>query len=162
MNLYNLSSRYEQLLDQEEYTNEELKELYSLHESVEDECIDRGKYIGNLEAELVAVSDAIMKMSERHQLLKKRIDRHRFNLADKMLKCNITKITKSPLFPIKLKKNPAKLIEYNSNFIPEKYYCEIQPPVVKKLDKVAIKQDIESGIEVPGCGLESSYRIEFK
>ena len=161
-NLYDLSARYQQLLDQDELNADELAELESLHDNVEDECINRGKYIRNMEAEACAIMDAINEMGFRCQSLKHKIEKQKSTLIERMMDCNINKITKSPLFQISLKRNPVKLVEYNCDFIPDKYFTLTQPVPIKKLDKIAIKQDIQCGIEVPGCGLESSYRIDFK
>ncbi len=162
MSLYHLSSRYQQLLDLEEYTDEEMQELQALHSDIEDQCIERGKHLRNLEAELSAVTDARKQMQEREKQLAERMERNELRLADIMRSNNIDRITKSPLFPLRVKQNPVSVDVVQLETIPENYWKESIPKPVKSIDKTAIKLAIESGTEVPGARLVQKLRVEFK
>lgn len=162
MNLYEISARYQQLLDQDEYTAEELQELEALHGSLEEQCISRGKYIRNLEAERTAVFNAIREMTDRLADLADREEKQKEKLARIMLENNMPHITSSPLFPLRAKQNPVSVSVIDQTFIPENYWTETIPKPIKRIDKVAIKAAIESGIEVPGVMLTRTLKLEFK
>lgn len=162
MNLYNLSARYQQLLDQDEYTEEECQELQDIHGNLEDECISRGKYIRNLEAERKAVFDEIQNMLERLGEVDKKAEKQRNKLAKIMLDNKLPSITKSPLFVLTAKENPVSVDDYDKTAIPKEFWYLTEPKPVEKLDKTAVKKAIESGVEVPGARLVRKLKVDFK
>lgn len=162
MNLYELSTRYQQLLDQDDYTEDELKELESLHSSIEDECIERSKYIKNMQALRSSIELSIIDMNNRIDTLSHKITKQESKLCEKMILCNITKINKSPLFQIKIKHNPSKVDIYDKSMLPSQYTELFSPPLVEKISKTSIKEAIDKGIDVPGARLVSSVRVEIK
>ena len=160
-NLYELATRYQQLFDQDELTYDECVELESLHGNIEDECISYGKYIRNKQSELEAVTLARKEMQEREKSLTATIDRNKERLANRMNDCQLKKITKSPLFPLRVQNNPVKVDDYARDLIPENFWSE-KVTVVKSVNKDLVKKTIESGMEVPGARLISTLRVEFK
>ena len=160
-NLYELSARYQQLLDQDELSEHEAKEFGDLHDSIEDECISHAKYIKNLEAELAGVSQARKEMQDREQSLSKRIERSKHLLADRMQSCNLAKITKSPLFQIKIVRNNPSVNVFDQDIIPSAYW-RTKETVTQTIDKVAIKESLAKGQVIPGCELKTNHRIEIK
>lgn len=162
MNLYEVSARYQQLLDKEEYTTEEMQELESLHGSLEESCINRGKYIRNLEGEAEMVDKAIHHMQERSTALWNKAERQRERLALLMRSNNIDRIKSSPLFSLRVKENPVSVDDFDTSAIPVGYWVEITPNPVRRIDKTAIRDAIESGKDVPGARLVRKLKIEFK
>jgi hypothetical protein len=160
--LYPLKIRYQQLLDKEELSADECAELEALHADSEDHCIDRAKYIRNLQAELMAVEVAQEEMKQRATELENRIASKEKDLMEYMRLHNHVKITKSPLFPIKTVKNRVRVDDYNRQIIPDKYWYYGEPVIEHKLDKEAVRKDIESGVEVPGAKLVQGVRLSFK
>lgn len=161
MNLYELSTRYQQLFDQDELTYEECVELESLHGNIEDECISYGKYIRNKTAELESVTEARKEMQAREKALEATIERNKVRLANRMNDCNIKKITKSPLFPLRVQNNPVKVDAHELGLIPENFWVT-KVTETKSVNKDEVKRAIERGEEVPGARLISTLRIEFK
>lgn len=161
MNLYDISSRYQQLLDQDEYTEEDLQELNSLHGSVEEGITSRAKYIKNLEAEQDAIDNAITLMEERSEALEKKIANQRERLASYMSACQIKEV-KTPYFNIKYVINRASTDIFDSKLIPDQFvtYVEVQPQV--KISKDEIKKAIENGQEVPGARLIYNVKVDIK
>jgi len=51
MNLYEISARFQQLVNKDEFAIDDLKNLDELQLSAEDKAIDYAKYIRNLESE---------------------------------------------------------------------------------------------------------------
>lgn len=161
-NLYELSSRFEQLMDKEELDCDDLDELSIMHDNIEDCYIERAKYIRNLEAEAHLVDSALVEMAARSAILKQKANKIREWLANSMHSLNIKKVSKSPLFELKVKENPASVDDYDLKSIPEQYFYFTEPKPISKLDKIAIKQDIENGIHVPGARLIRKIKLEIK
>lgn len=160
-NLYQLSSRYQQLMDLDELNEPELLELESLHDNIEDKCIDYGKYIRNLEAELAAVKEARLQMVEREKALAHKIEKKKENLCHIMRDNHLMKITKSPLFPLSVKKNRPSVEPYQPEAIP-KTFIRVTEKVIESVDKEKIREAIEAGEEVAGARLIVKYRVDFK
>jgi len=160
MNLYDISCRYQQLLDQDELNAEECAELETLHGSVQDGIINRAKYIKNLEAEAAAITAAMKEMKARVDSLEAKTEKQRAKLAVYMYAVDMEKV-KSPLFDVTVSKNRPSVQVVDEDAIPD--YCwRVQEKVVRSLDKIHIKEVIESGTEVPGCVLIQNTKLEIK
>lgn len=161
MNLYEMSARYQQLLDQDEYTEAEMLELETLFSDIEDECIERSKYIRNLEAQQQAIEDAASEMLERARKLHEKEVRQRDALIERMKSCGIKNIDKSPLFTINVRENPVKVDDFDKALIPEDYW-RTKVTETKSIDKDLIKRCIQQGREVPGARLIRTMTVNFK
>jgi len=162
MNLYQISSRYQQLLDQDEYTNDELDELELLHGSVEDHIISHAKYIKNMEVEKLAIQYAVNEMETRIDNLTKNIDKQRSRLASYMQE-NKQSLVKNPLFNVKYSLNRPSVDDYDKPSIPKKFWrITEKTTVIESVDKEAIRKAIESGEDVPGALLIQKSKIEIK
>lgn len=162
MNLYELSARYQQLLDQDEYTADDLQELADLGYTLEDEFIERAKYIRNMEAECKAILDAAHEMHCRASALDQKAFIQREKLLQRMQECQIERVSKSPLFELRVKQNPVSVDDFEPHLIPSEYRYFTEPKVIEKIDKTAIKQAIESGVDVPGARLIRKMKLEIK
>lgn len=160
MNLYELSNRFQQLLDQDELTEEDCKELDSIYADAEEQCVSRAKYLRNKQAELDAVVNARKEMQDREKTLAAKIERQESWLLARMVELKFNKIT-TPLFPISIRTNPVSVNDYDKAAIPEKFWTT-KVTETKSIDKAAIKAAIQSGEEVPGADLVQKLRIEFK
>jgi hypothetical protein len=161
MNIYEVSSRFQQLLDQDEYTPMELEELDLLYGSVQDKLIEMAKYIKNMEAERAAINEARLSMEERAIALQDKIAKQTDRLKEYMEKCNL-KIVKSPLFDIKYSVNRPTTDIFDETIIPAAFVSFEQKEPVKKISKDGIRQAIESGEEVPGARLIYKTKVEIK
>jgi len=161
MNLYELSTRFQQLLDQEELSDEDRKELDQIYGDAEDACIERGKYIRNRAAELEAVVQERKRMQDRERALIKKIEREEVWLAQHMRDCGLRKITKSPLFSLTVVQNRPSVDDFDKEAIPAEFWRE-KTTVMRAVDKDAVKQAIDSGVDVPGCRLITKSRVDFK
>ena len=160
MNLYELQARFQQLMDKEELTDEECQELESLHTDIQEKCINRAKYIRNLEAELSAVSGAKAEMADRESRLKDKIAKRKEELGLLMETNHLPRIT-TPEFPIVFKRNPDSVVIDNEKVIPDNVMAV---KITEKItpDKNKIKALLQSGTEVPGCHLTNTIKISFK
>lgn len=160
MNLYQLSNRMQQLFDQDELTEEECAEFDTLCVDAEQACIYRAKYIRNLQFEGAAVEAARKEMQQREKALAAKIEREENRLIARMWELKFSKLN-TPEFVTSIKTNPPCINDYDKSIIPEKFWVT-KVIETKTIDKVAIKEAIQSGEEVPGAYLVRKLRLEFK
>ena len=67
----------------------------------------------------------------------------------------------SPHFALKIKKNPPSVVIDSPDMIPAEF-MKAPPPPPPSIDKVAIKEALKSGTEVPGARLNQELRLEIK
>jgi hypothetical protein len=160
MNLYELSNRFQQLLDQDELSEEDCKELDQIFADGEEQCISYAKYIRNKQAELAAVEAARKEMQEREKKLTAKIERQENWLLMRMKELKFSKIM-TPQFPIIIRTNPVSVCLLDGAVIPEKFWVT-KVTETKTLDKAAVKAAIQAGETVPGADLAQKLRIDFK
>lgn len=164
MNLYEIANDYQSILantfDQEtgEINEHELIKLDEITTKVEDKAIAVAAYIKNLDAEREAIEKAKRNMAEREARLDKRADYLTQYLQTNMERCGITEI-KCPEFVIKLKKCPWSTDIIDEESIPDEYKRVKQ---VVTVDKVKIKDELLSGVIIPGVQLIQNNRLEIK
>jgi len=160
MNLYEISNRYQQLLDLTEYNAEEAAELEAMHENMEAACIDRAKYIKNLEAEAEAIDKEIQIMAVRLRELESKAATQRDRLLGYMEQGNLSSI-KSPNMVITIPKPRASVEIYDESAIPECYWRVTIPEPKKSVNKEALKEVLETS-EVAGARLAYKTKVVFK
>lgn len=160
MNLYEISARFQQLLDQDELTAEECRELDQLFTDGEEQCISYARYIRNKQAELAAVEAARKEMQDREKYLAAKIERQQEFLISRMRELNISKLS-TPEFPITIRNNPVSVNDYAKDAIPERFWI-VKMTELRSIDKAALKAALKLGEEVPGAELVQKQRIDFK
>lgn len=174
--LYEISNEYQSLLDlissavNLEVTNDgevleyDLNgsldaELRLIKDSFENKAIAVAMYIRNLEADAEAIASVISEMRERSLRYAKQANSLREYLKFNMEKTGITDKIKCPAFEIRIKTNPESLVILDESLIPDIY---IKEKIVKSVDKVSIKKDIQAGFEVEGTKLERNKVLVIK
>lgn len=160
MNLFELSARFQQLLDKDEYTPEEMAELESLHASIEDACVERAKYIKNLEAMKEAVKKEIGLMQERYKDLNNKTENQREKLINIMQSNKLNKID-HPVMRIIIPK-PRASVEILDESLIANGYCRTETKTIKYINKDAIKLTLETGGDVEGARLNYNLNVNFK
>ncbi len=116
--------------------------------------------IRNLESTAAAIKEAEEVMAARRKLIEKRATYLLERLKTGMEIAGVSELS-CPHFQIKIKKNPPAIDVFDENQVPDKYW--VQPPLPeKRIDKKAIKQDIDADIEVPGTMKVQATRLEIK
>lgn len=163
--LFDLAQEYRALLDLE--SSDDLPPeviadtLEGLHGEFEDKAEAVAKFILSLEASAEQVSEAAKAMAARAQRLQKRADSVRQYLLLQFQFAQFTKKIETPELRIWRQKNPGALQVSDESLVPEVFW--VQPPAPpKRIDKDAVKEAIKNKIEVPGCTVESTERIEIR
>lgn len=162
MRLYEISDKYEKLIDQlydaetGEINSLSVKELSNLQQSSEEKCIAIASFIENMEYERKAIEEAKNRMARRESLLKKKISSIKTYMLSNMERLDIKKIS-SPYFDITLCKNPPSVEIYDETIIPKQYH-----KVEIKFDVAKLRHDLLNGIEVKGARLINKKNVKIK
>ncbi len=162
--LYELSQTYREALDvltdpELDLPNEVIADtLEGLQGTLEDKAIAVAQFFKNLEATAVAIKEAEQRMSQRRKAIESRVASMKTYLKDSMESCGITRI-ESPWFALSIAKNPAAVDILDEDSLPDDF---VEIVTTRKVDKIAIKQAIESGAEVPGAVLTRGTRLAIR
>lgn len=114
----------------------------------------------NLEASAAAIKDAEAQMAARRKALENRAARLRAYLLDSMTLAGVDKI-ESPYFAIAIRKNPPSLEVLDEAQVPTGYFTS-PPPPPPALDRKLILTALKEGVDVPGCRIKQSRRVDIK
>ena len=159
MKLYELSAAFKFVADMMDTGTEGLEDTL---ESIEGPMTDKIESIIKLYRSKLAEADAIDLEVKRLQARMNKLNKDAdwlFEYAESNMKLAGINEVKSPLFTIKLGKNPAKVVINEASLIPEQY---IRHSLTVTTDKNAIKDALKEGKEVPGCGLVNDIVLKIK
>lgn len=163
MRLFELAQQYrslEALMDSDEVPAEVLLDtLEGIQGEFEDKATAVAKMVLSLEANAAAVKAAATAMAERS----KRIE-HRATSLKQYLLLQLQVIDRRRLetdeLVIRRQDNPPSVYVTNEHAVPPEYW--VQPPAPpKRIDKLAIKDAIEAGVDVDGCFIERGEHVRI-
>ena len=158
MNLYELSSAYQQIQNMIEDGQEGLEDtLESLNDAIEDKAVGYAKIIKNLEGQAIAIKAEEERLAMRRKSLEGNSKRLKEALQQSMIDVDKKKI-KTELFSFNIQKNPPSLDVLNESKIPDSYF-NIPAPV---LDKKAILADLKNGKKVPGAQIKQGESLRIR
>lgn len=143
--------------------NEDLSEeeigIYNNYDvDVQEKAKQDAAIIKNLALEAEATKIAIKEIEDKYENLLNQIERAKANLKQ-LLELNQIDNIKTPLFNIRIVKNPGATYIYNEVDIPQEY---VKETVVRTLDKKHILEDLKCGVIIPGAELKQNTRIDIK
>lgn len=159
MKLYNISERYENILEvQNELTQGELAAILI---DIEDEFNTKAENIAKVIAEFdnqeIALENEIKRLNER----KKAVETRKAWLKDYLL-INMKRIgkssIKSDLFTIKIRNNPPSVVLRDENLVPDEFKIT---KTETKVDKKALKEYLKHN-ECDYAYLESKQSLMIK
>jgi len=119
-----------------------------------------GSLVKHLEVTADAMKDAEAQLYKRRKAVEARIDHIKSYVLNVMQHNNIEKI-ETPYFNLSISKNPPAVDIFDSNQVPAHFMRQPEPPPPSP-DKVAIKESLKLGEDVPGCRLFQSVRLNIK
>ncbi len=164
--LYEISNQYFAILDgiygeNGEIDDDTMSQLDGINDMLEDKAIAIASFIKNLRAEGYAIADAIDTMEVRRMRLINKIDYLSAYLKDNLENLGILEIKSSPLFTIKIKKNPVSVFISDENMVLDDYKTKEIKEIIK-IDKALLKKDLSAGLTLPGAELRTNTRLEIK
>lgn len=122
-----------------------------------------GFVIRNMEALAASMKEAERQMAERRKATEKRAAALIEYLKTGMEIAGVSKL-ETPHFALTIKKNPPSVEVWDENQVPAEFMRVPPPPPPPPAapDKVAIKEALKAGREVPGALLAQGTRLEIK
>jgi hypothetical protein len=161
-NIFQIQNEYLQLIDkliqnEGELTPELDIELAINKEELQAKAINYGFVVKQLDAEVDIIDLEIGRLQGLKKVRNNAIERLKTNLKNAMELYEMTEI-KSPIIKINFRKSES--VEFtNLVDVPEDYFTI---KVEKIPNKIAIKDAIKSGIEVPGACISINQNIQIK
>lgn len=117
-------------------------------------------FIRNIEATAVQIKEAEAHMAARRKALENKAARVKDYLLASMMVAGVDKI-ECPLFRMTVRDNPPAVEVYEPELIPAQFMRQPEPPP-PAVDKVAIKEALKNGQDVPGCRLTRGKSLQIK
>ena len=164
MNLYELNQNFNNLIEVLENTEDEnIKEL--IKKSMDQLTLETNekieniiKYIKNLEAEAEALEKESKRLNVRKIKTLKKVDNLKGYLKDFTSSLESKKYN-TGIFNISIRKNAASVIVNNEFLVPDEF-CKTE--VIRKVDKVALKEKLKAGEVIEGVKLQQTESIIIK
>ena len=164
MNLYELNQNFNNLIEVLENTEDEnIKEL--IKNSMDQLTLETNekieniiKYIKNLESEAEALEKESKRLNDRKIKTLKKVDNLKGYLKDFTSSLESKKYN-TGIFNISIRKNAAAIIIENEFLVPQEY-CKTE--VIRKVDKIALKEKLKAGEVIVGVKLQQSESIIIK
>lgn len=163
LTLYQLADEYRQLLELAASDEADEESFAAALEAMQGEITTRAVSLAqvarNLESFEQQIEAAIEEMARRATRAQNRAMAIRAYLKERMEQAGIAKL-EAPFFSLAIRKNPPKLMIAEDAIIPRDYLRII--PERLEPNKAEISKAIKSGVDVDGCRLETTTRLEIK
>ena len=116
------------------------------------------KYIKNLEAEAEALEKESKRLNDRKVRTLKKVDNLKGYLKDFTSSLESKKYH-TGIFNISIRKNAAAVVVENEFLVPDEF-CKTE--IIRKVDKIALKEKLKSGEVIEGVKLQRSESIIIK
>lgn len=158
MNLYTLSTNYQQILSLIEDGAEGLDDtLESLEDAIEDKLENIGKVIKTIDAEAAGLKAEETRLADRRKSLEANTKRLKQYAEQSMLDAGIKK-SKGQLFTFSIQKNPPSVDIVDESLIPEIFFDQPKPVLNKKL----LLGELKNGFEYEGVQLKQGESLRIK
>ena len=156
--LYKIRQDLHSCLDMDIPEDQLADTLALLTDEFQEKAIQIGFVLETLNEQLIAINAHKEKVDARQAAFKKRIDRLKEYLKANMEDSGITKIS-GLLFTISIQNNPPSAVIDDELQLPPKY---MEEEVKIKVNKSQIRQDLLSGVEIPGAHLEKGTHLRIR
>lgn len=157
--LYNITDRFVDLMNRDDLTEEEFTELGNeLALNLQNKATNIVGYNFTLEQNKNTLKQEIERLQGIYTTIELKQEKFKQYVKENMEKLGIEKI-ETPLGNLTIKKNPASVEIVNKDLVNEQY---IKTKEVKSIDKNKIKEELKLGLDVQGCLLKESTRLEIK
>ena len=164
LTLYEISQDYLQALDL--FTDPEadipleaaMDTLEGLEGQLQEKAVNVAKFMQNLDTTAKAIKEAEQQMARRRKAIENRAQWIRTYLKSNMEAAGISRI-ESPWFRLAIQKNPAAVEILDEAALPDEFKSEV---VTVKIDKTALKQVMQDGVNVPGAMLSQGTRLAIR
>lgn len=163
MKLYELTESYNNvwgLLNDDEADLETIETaLVTLEDAIEEKAGNVAKFIKSMDAEIDVIKAEEKRLADRRKAVENKRDRVKKYIADQLQLMGIDKV-KLPTVTIALQNNPPALQIQDESLIPASYLTVIPEQLMP--DKAKIKDDLKSGVDIPGVVLTQGKSLRIR
>lgn len=161
LSLYQITSAFPKLIDQEEMSEEDKKEVEKeLTELLQQKSQNLIGYARNMELTIEAMKNEEKRISEKRRIAENKYTKFKECTKECMEQGGFTKI-ETPIGTLSIAKNPISVEIYDEAQIPDEYKTKV---IEVKVDKTAIKKALkETGEIIAGTKIidnKTSLRIK--
>lgn len=159
--LFNITAEAQKLASAliEGELSEEMENALVINQNdLQEKAINYGYAIKSIEADIDTIDAEIERLKALKSSRTNAIERMKQAVLDALTIYGIEKVT-SPTLNLSVRLNPESVEIINEYQVPDIYRKE---KVTVTIDKTTIKEDIKSGLEVPGAVLVRKKRLEIK
>ena len=155
MKLYEIAPAFAALVEQDDFTEGDLKTLDELNLALKDKAGNIAAITDKYETFITLCETEEKRIKARKKATQNKVRRLNDYLKYGMTATGVKKIEYGTR-TISLQNNPPKLVIDNEEEIPPRYYVIV--PETTQLDKAMVKWDLKDG-EIPGVHLEQGQSI---
>lgn len=168
--LYEITNEYREMFDHltEELSNEDIENkeqlivdtLADVASKFDEKALNVAMYIAELESQVEAIEKVAKAQMARAKTVAKQAESLRSYLLVQMHSMNKDKLQNAQI-SLQIAKNPVKVEILNDSDIPDEFK-KTKTTVEVSIDKTAIKNAINGGVNVAGAVLVSTTRLTIK
>lgn len=162
LTLYQIEQNYlqiaEQLIDNGGETSPEIEQSLAItEEQLQNKSVAYSFVIKEMDGEVEIIENEIKRLQAMKKTRENASERLKANIKHAMELFNIDEI-KTPLVKINFRKSEAVEVD-DVNQLPAPYKVV---KVTEQADKMAIKEAIKNGAEIPGCRIVANRNLQIK
>jgi predicted nuclease with TOPRIM domain len=159
MRLYELSTRYAELLELADSLDQETFQdtLSSLEDAIEEKTENTAKLIKCLEADSKAIKEEEQRLADRRKALENRVADLKKYLFEQLEFAGLDKV-KRPTITVSIQLNNPSVEVLDESIVPSDYMI----PQPASIDKKSILQALKDGAVIDGCQLKRTRGLRIK
>ena len=158
--LYEIAGIYRQVLDMEPESDDEFGAMMTALDEVQGELSEKAdnivKYIRNLSAEAEALKAEEAALYKKRKAVENKAERLKAYLAAQMTLCGLKEL-KAGLFKLRFQPTQPAISIVDESVVPEKFHR-----VKVEIDKLAIRDALKAGEEVPGIEVQRGETLVIR
>ena len=158
--LYEIAWMYRQVLDMEPESDDEFGAMMTALDELQGELTDKAdnivRYIRNLSAEADALKAEEAALYKKRRAVENKAERLKAYLAAQMTLCGLREL-KAGLFKLRFQPTTPAISIIDESAVPEKFHR-----VKVEIDKLAIRDALKNGEEVPGIELQRGEALVIR
>ena len=160
MNLYEIAGQYRAVLEMEPENDDELAAQMNALDELEGELTVKAdnivRYIRNLSAEADALKAEEAALYKKRKAAENKAERLKAYLAAQMTLCGLKEL-KAGLFKLRFQPTTPAISIIDESAVPEKFHR-----VKIEIDRLAIRDALKAGEEVPGIKIERGEALVIR
>jgi len=158
--LYEIAGMYRQVLEMEPESEDEFGAMMNALDELQGELTEKAdnivKYIRNLSAEADALKAEEAALFKKRKAAENKAERLKAYISAQMTLCGLREL-RAGLFKLRFQQTPPAISIIDESAVPEKFHR-----VKVEIDKLAIRDALKAGEEVPGIEVQRGEALVIR